>query len=331
MENSTKTIKTTDIVIVGAGFAGSYLAHSLLSRGYNKILIIAPNKKTVSDKAYYNFRSRGIKQTSLKTSVIRAGQGKCNNQLVNVLVNNIDDELTRLNYLTEMKPSFLGASVSNPKMLLEKLRKILKNNRLYEEVVKIKKWKSGIIVETVQDIVHCKKIVFCGGGNRSRFSKKFQDEKVDHDIFELANNIGCRIEDLDKIMYHPFYSKGVCISSDNIFDFDIVDQDGQRLEKVCHLLRAHNAHHCFEEICREFKKTKKCFAVKGNKKIELEIEPHYTLGGIRINKHGQTNIKNVYALGECSFGMHGYGRIGGCSLSEIIVMTQIIAKKIITS
>ena len=322
-------IKKTDTLIIGAGFAGLYLAHYLLENGYNKILVIAPDKKTVSDKAYYNFRSRGIKQTSLKASIVEAGKGKCNNQLVNVLVNNIDDELTRLSYVTEMKPSYLGASVAKPKALLEKLRGKTKKYRLYGEVVKIKKDKGNIIVETTNEIIYCKKIVFCGGGNRARFSKKFQDEKVLHDIFKVANNLGCKTEAVDKIMYHPFYSNGVCIPSDNIFDFEIVDQCGKRLDKTCRLLRAHNAHHCFEEVCKEFKRTKKRFAVKGGKKIELDIEPHYTLGGIKINKHGETDIKNVYALGECSFGMHGYGRIGGCSLSEIIVMARIISQRVV--
>ena len=326
MKNS---IKKTDTLIVGAGFAGLYLAHVLLSGGYNKILIVAPDKKTVSDKSYYNFRSRGIKQTSLKTSMIKAGQGKCNNQLVSVLVNNIDDELTRLSYVTEMKPSYLGASVANPKALLAKLNEKAKDHKSYGEVVKITKSYGKTIVETTGETIHCKKLVFCSGGNRSKFSERFDDEKIFYDMFKVARSIGCKTEALDKIMHHPFYSDGICIPSDNIFDFDIVDQDGKRLDKTCHLLRAHNAHHCFEEVCREFKKTKRCFAIKGDRKIELNIEPHYTLGGIRTNKHGQTNIKNIYALGECSFGMHGHGRIGGCALSEIIVMARIIAKKIV--
>ena len=260
--------------------------------------------------------------------MIKAGQGKCNNQIVNVLVNNIDDELTRLSYITEMKPSYLGAGVVNPKALLGKLNEKVKDHRSYNEVIKIKKSHGKIIVETTNETIYCKNLVFCGGGNRSRFSNKFNDEKVRYDIFGIARGLGCKTESLNKIMYHPFYSDGVCIPSDNIFDFNIVDQDGKMLTETCQLLRAHNAHHCFEEICKEIKKTKQCFAVKGDRRIELNIEPHYTLGGIKINKHGQTNIKNVYALGECSFGAHGYGRIGGCALSEIIVMARVIAKKI---
>ena len=323
------SIKTTDVVIIGAGFAGLYLAHILFSNKHSKLLIVAPGKRTVSDKSYYNFRSRGVKQTSLKDSMIKEGRGKCNNQLVNVFVNNIDDELTHLNYITETQPSYLGVKVVNPKALLEKLKEETKNHRLYSEVISIKKSNCNIVVETTNGIVHCKKLVFCSGGNRSRFSENFKDERVSYDMFVIAQSIGCKTELLDEIMYHPFYSKGVCIPSDNLFDFDIVDQSDKKFIEICRLLRAHNIHHCFKKVCKELKKAKKYFTVKGNRKIELDVEPHYTLGGIKINKHGQTNIKDVYALGECSFGLHGFGRLGGCSMSEIVVMARIIAGRIV--
>jgi len=69
-------IRTTDNVIIGAGFAGLYLSFILSSYKYKNFLIIAPDKKTVSDKSYYNFRSRGIRQESLKSSMIKAGKKK---------------------------------------------------------------------------------------------------------------------------------------------------------------------------------------------------------------------------------------------------------------
>ncbi|MCK5027816.1 MAG: hypothetical protein KAS07_05350, partial [Candidatus Pacebacteria bacterium] len=235
------SIRKTDILIIGAGFAGLYLAHILLSGRHNKLLVVAPDKKTVSDKSYYNFRSRGVRQASLKDSMIKEGIGKCNDQLVDVFVNNIDNELTRLSYITETQPSYLGIEVVNPKALLKKLREETKNYRLYGEVTKVKKNNDNIIVETTNEIVHCKKLVFCSGGNRSRFSESFKDEKIYHDMFAVARDIGCETESLNEIMYHPFYSKGVCIPSDSLFDFDIIDQDEKKFIKICRLLRAHNA------------------------------------------------------------------------------------------
>ena len=320
-------IKITDNVIIGAGFAGLYLSFILSSYKYKNFLIIAPDKKTVSDKSYYNFRSRGIRQESLKSSVIKAGKKKCNYQLVNIMSKNIDDELTHLSLVTKLRASYLGVQVIRPKAFLEKLRKKAKQKRIYDEVREIKKIKNNIIIKTTKEIISCKKLIFCCGGNRSKFSKNFNDEKTSYNMFKIAQEMGCQIRSIDKIMYHPFYSRGLCIPSDDLFGYDIINEKGERLNKTHHLIEAHNAHHCFEEIAKEFK-NQQCYAVKNGVRTPLDIEPHYTLGGIKINKNGQTNIKNVYALGECSFGMHGYGRIGGCSLSEIVVMARVIAKKI---
>jgi len=53
---------------------------------------------------------------------------------------------------------------------------------------------------------------------------------------------------------------------------------------------------------------------------------HYTMGGIKTNMHGETNIKNLYAVGECSSnGVHGANRLGGNSLLEIITFGKLVA------
>ncbi len=54
---------------------------------------------------------------------------------------------------------------------------------------------------------------------------------------------------------------------------------------------------------------------------------HYSMGGIKTDKDCKTNIKNLYAVGECANnGVHGANRLGGNSLLEIIVFGKIAGK-----
>lgn len=57
-------------------------------------------------------------------------------------------------------------------------------------------------------------------------------------------------------------------------------------------------------------------------KEKMEVAPtvHYQMGGIRVNPETcETSIEGLYAAGEVACGLHGANRLGGNSLSDILV------------
>ena len=66
-----------------------------------------------------------------------------------------------------------------------------------------------------------------------------------------------------------------------------------------------------------------------NIKIEEQLLPitpasHYSMGGIKTDKDSKTNIKNLFACGECAeASIHGANRLGGNSLLEIVTFGKI--------
>jgi succinate dehydrogenase / fumarate reductase flavoprotein subunit len=61
-------------------------------------------------------------------------------------------------------------------------------------------------------------------------------------------------------------------------------------------------------------------------KEPMEVGPtlHYFMGGIRVEADSQmTRVPGLFACGECSAGMHGANRLGGNSLSDLIVFGRL--------
>ena len=57
-------------------------------------------------------------------------------------------------------------------------------------------------------------------------------------------------------------------------------------------------------------------------KVPMEVGPttHYMMGGIKVDGDSQmTTVSGLFAAGECAAGLHGANRLGGNSLSDLLV------------
>ncbi|HUE77549.1 MAG TPA: FAD-binding protein, partial [Longimicrobiales bacterium] len=60
-------------------------------------------------------------------------------------------------------------------------------------------------------------------------------------------------------------------------------------------------------------------------KQPMEVGPttHYAMGGIRVDAETQmSTLPGLFAAGECAAGLHGANRLGGNSLSDLLVFGQ---------
>jgi succinate dehydrogenase / fumarate reductase flavoprotein subunit len=60
-------------------------------------------------------------------------------------------------------------------------------------------------------------------------------------------------------------------------------------------------------------------------KEPMEVGPttHYIMGGVQVDADSQmTTIPGLFAAGECAAGLHGANRLGGNSLSDLLVFGQ---------
>ena len=177
------------------------------------------------------------------------------------------------------------------------------------------------------------------------------------DSISAAIKAGCEVSNMEYIQFHPTAMKDSCILISESARGEggyLVTKDGERFvdelkprDVVARAIYKKiedgidvflDLRHLGLEKIKETMPQEYDLALEFMKlKLDLDLIPimpaaHYTMGGIKTNMYGETNIKNLYAVGECSSnGVHGANRLGGNSLLEIITFGKLVSSHAVSS
>ncbi|MEA3498033.1 MAG: FAD-dependent oxidoreductase [Campylobacterota bacterium] len=210
-----------------------------------------------------------------------------------------------------------------------------------------------IDIETseIKQILAKKVIVASGGYGGIYNSYNTNSTATTGDAISSALRVGCRLSNMEYIQFHPTSMKDSCILISESARGEggyLVTKDEERFvdelqprdivaraiytkieagDEVFLDLRHLGKQKIMESMPQEYDLALQFM----NKKLDEDLIPitpaaHYTMGGIKTDIDGKTNIKNLYAVGECSSnGVHGANRLGGNSLLEIITFGKLVA------
>lgn len=213
------------------------------------------------------------------------------------------------------------------------------------------------------EIFHAKSIVLATGGSGQVYLQTTNPLVATGDGIAMGSKVGAKISHLGFVQFHPtaLYEEGMPrleLITEAIRGFGayIVNKKGKRFiaetdergelatrdvvsksifkelerSKETHVyLDCRHLNH--KELEEKFPHVRKQLENKGFSlsKDLIPIVPgaHYQCGGLVVNEKGQTNIKGLYAIGECAnTGLHGANRLASNALLEGLVFGRKVAE-----
>lgn len=397
-----------DVIIIGSGISGLFLANSL-SKSHelkNGILIITKSELFSGSSALAQGGIVSVipeinKNDSIESHIkdtLRAGCGINNlntvkfvsqksaqaaQELIQFGVEFDRNDKNSLNFTLEGAhscPRILHANGDSTGRVIESvLCENLKNAQnvdLYEHTSAIellvdneKQCKGLVAYNSVHgsfEAFYSNNVVIATGGIGQIYKSTTNPKESTGDGIAIANLAGAEVENMEFVQFHPtaLYCKNKAtmpLVSESVRGEGgkLVDLDGEYFAKQYH----HQADLAPRDVVARAIKSQ--IDQKGAKYVNLDISQigiekfkqrfptitklckennvdlslglipvipaeHYFMGGIKTDIDSKTNIKNLYAIGECaSTGLHGANRLASNSLLECVVFAQNLSQNIL--
>ncbi len=230
---------------------------------------------------------------------------------------------------------------------------ILENTNLLDLIVKNNKV-FGIVAQRNSDIfkIYSKFVVLATGGASGLYIRTTNPYTSTGEGMFIAYKNGAILENLEFVQFHPT----VFFAPDNskILISEAIRGDGAILLNENNE-RFVNERDTRDKVSRAIISQKEVYLYAGNldkklifekyaylynilkiydydltkDKIPIKPAAHYFIGGIKTDLDGETNIENLYAIGEvASTRVHGANRLASNSLLECLVMASLCANSI---
>lgn len=213
--------------------------------------------------------------------------------------------------------------------------------------------------------IQAKAVILATGGAGQVYSKTTNSLTTTGDGIAMAYKAGLPIEDMEFVQFHPttLYGSNILITEGargeggyltnaqglrfmekyapdkmELAPRDIVSRaieteirEGRGLERdYVHLDLRHLGEARINERLPTIRELAIYFAGVDPVEEPIPIQPaqHYTMGGVPVDLDGATQVKGLYAAGECAcVSVHGANRLGGNSLLDTVVFGRRAGEK----